>query len=221
MRPASLKLATGRSRAGMPAAANHCSHSGTSPSSGSSSSAAAPRPSRRRAVAGAATAIQEDSANFSAMRPGHSPRPERTAAWKPSRGRSTTRWDASSSSVMSGWRARQRPSLGSSQRCANEGSTATRRRCSVPAAARDAACTPASSCASAVSVLASKACPAALSTMRRPRRSKSVNPSCSSSSLICWLTAAGVTCRASAASANDRRDPTASKTRSAFSGRRA
>ena len=49
----------------------------------------------------------------------------------------------------SGCRSRQRPMRGSSQRCANDGSTVTRSAAPSPLAAAAAACTPSSSCASA------------------------------------------------------------------------
>ena len=65
---------------------------------------------------------------------------------------------------------------GSDQRCANDGSSVTRRRCCAPLAAAAAARMPSSSWASAGSIARSSASPAALSTMRRPGRSKSSKP---------------------------------------------
>src|SRR5438093_938928 len=117
-------------------------------------------------------------------------------------GASFTSRPSHSASAASSSRASARPRFCSgacSQRCANEGRVVTRKRCADPLAAAAAACTPSSSWARAGSTLRSSASPAAFSTTRRPRRSNSAKPSCSSSPRICWLTALCVRCRTSAA----------------------
>ena len=86
-----------------------------------------------------------------------------------------------------------------SQCCAKDGRAVRRKLCSVPLAASAAARTPSSICASAGSTALSSAAPAAFSTTRRPRRSNRANPSCSSSTRICWLMALCVKCSCSAA----------------------
>jgi hypothetical protein len=114
------------------------------------------------------------------LEPGPRAVPCRTAAWKPF----ALQVDGAERRVdlerERGWRSRQREMRGSIQRFANDGSTVTRSRCASPVAAAAAACTPSSSVASAACTLRSSACPAGLSTTRRPRRSNSAKPSWSS-----------------------------------------
>jgi hypothetical protein len=117
-------------------------------------------------------------------------------------------------------RSRHREMRGSIQRFANDGSTVTRSRCASPVDAAAAACTPSSSVASAACTLRSSACPAGLSTTRRPRRSNSAKPSWSSRPRICWLTALCVRCRSSAAARRFWSSATARKAVRVLSGRR-
>ncbi|KAF5290764.1 hypothetical protein FQR65_LT20590 [Abscondita terminalis] len=89
--------------------------------------------------------------------PAHGPRPNRSAAWNPSRSRSTTCCEVSISKVSSGWRARQRAMRGSIQRWANDGSTDTRNCMELPEAVAAAERMPSSSKASATPGKAARA----------------------------------------------------------------
>ena len=80
---------------------------------------------------------------------------------------------------------------------AKDGSTVTRRRCGRSGCAHSGLTRPFE--CEVVRVLRSNASPAGFSTILRPRRSKRLKPSCSSSTRICWLTALWVRWSTSAA----------------------
>ena len=182
--PASLNAATGLTRTRNPASANQRSQRrhvaeqrlvGQCVRRRARAGAARRRASRRRSAASRSGARHSSPATC--RRLGAARRDSPRAADRPVAARRAI------SIATSGCRSRHRPMRGSSQRCANDGSSVTRRSCPAPEAATPAARTPSSSCASAGSTRAATRRRRLFSTMRRPRRSNSSKPSCSSSTL--------------------------------------
>ncbi len=144
--------------------------------------------------------------------------PRRTAAWKSLRPKSTASREVCQSTCRSGNFACRRCSRGVSHFCMSEESVLT--FTTPPARIRRASRSTATSESSPACTPGSNFAPSGVSSTLRPLRRSTGTCRYSSSALICCETAAGVTFRASAASAKDRRVATASNTRKALSGKR-
>ena len=220
--PASLNTATVLTFVRKPAAANHSFHRSLSPSSGSRASASGCAPSSRRAAVGEPTTMTGRlfehplrlQARATARRPAARPREILRAA---GRSREWTRRfrAAATDAARASDDPRQQPAVRKRRQHGDAQSLRLRRPRRRPRPGRRRRAAPAHSarCATAPA-------PAGLSTTRRPRRSNSAKPSCSSRPRICWLTALCVRFSVSAAARRFCTSATARNAVSVLSGRR-